>query len=414
VGDTLEKLPARACVGLVVRQFVAPQEHGKGCGEHIEYFVSGVITGDGKWSDHLGRKMVTGDTFEKTKEPCAIHGDAWCNDCRDVAMNGHTPAGGLVCRLALQPNELLTGAEMERADALLARPGQWRVQTGCETVAVPDLLVQCQPCYYVATGVADPALAPSCDRATLVRDDDAEPPAAAGGADPTWRQPRNSRRQNPLTLRNQRALNAEQAQADSAFEWPSSHEQPLHLDLCCHLGQHVLEAAARNRRCNFLGLNLSVEQTAAARAAAQRRRLGNARFLCFNCHDYGSLKELLSDVLQLRAAGAAKEGGGGGGGDGGGGGVVAAVTVLSPDPWFKSSHAQRRLLQPRLLEALLPSLAPGAVVAVCSELPFALDVAFKVLSADARLAGAGEGEGESGAPPCLEGAAGRLLKFTVK
>jgi tRNA (guanine-N7-)-methyltransferase len=41
-------------------------------------------------------------------------------------------------------------------------------------------------------------------------------------------------------------------------------------------------------------------------------------------------------------------------------GLLVLVTLQFPDPWFKSRHHKRRVLQPPLLQALATAMAPGS------------------------------------------------------
>ena len=48
-------------------------------------------------------------------------------------------------------------------------------------------------------------------------------------------------------------------------------------------------------------------------------------------------------------------------------GVLDTVTIQFPDPWFKSRHAKRRVVQPELVEILAKYLVTGGVVFLQSD-----------------------------------------------
>jgi len=111
---------------------------------------------------------------------------------------------------------------------------------------------------------------------------------------------------------------------------------PLHLDIGSARGRFLLAMAALKPELNHLGLEIRRPLVEAAEADRRRQGLGNLRFL------YGNANVNLPDWLPLLRPG-----------------QLELVTLQFPDPWFKLRHHKRRVLQPALLLALAPALAPG-------------------------------------------------------
>jgi tRNA (guanine-N7-)-methyltransferase len=54
-------------------------------------------------------------------------------------------------------------------------------------------------------------------------------------------------------------------------------------------------------------------------------------------------------------------------------GQLALVTIQFPDPWFKTKHRKRQVLQPPLLTALAAALAPGQALFLQSDVLGAIE-----------------------------------------
>jgi tRNA (guanine-N7-)-methyltransferase len=66
-------------------------------------------------------------------------------------------------------------------------------------------------------------------------------------------------------------------------------------------------------------------------------------------------------------------------------GSLEEVWIFFPDPWHKARHHKRRLLNPPLLDALLPLMAPGGVLRVATDWAEYACHMRAVLDADGRL-----------------------------
>ncbi|MCP9819359.1 tRNA (guanosine(46)-N7)-methyltransferase TrmB [Synechococcus sp. Cruz-9H2] len=113
-------------------------------------------------------------------------------------------------------------------------------------------------------------------------------------------------------------------------------EQPLHLDIGSARGRFLLAMAPLQPEWNFLGVEIRRPLVEAAERDRQAQASSNLSFLFCNAN-----VSLLSWLRTLPA------------------GSLQRVTIQFPDPWFKSRHHKRRVLQPDLLQALAASLPEG-------------------------------------------------------
>lgn len=112
---------------------------------------------------------------------------------------------------------------------------------------------------------------------------------------------------------------------------------PLHLDIGSARGRFLLALAPLRPECNHLGLEIRQPLVQAAEADRQAAGLANLRFLFANASV--SLPGWLAQLPPGR---------------------LVLVSLQFPDPWFKTRHHKRRVLQPALLLALAAAMAPGA------------------------------------------------------
>jgi len=110
---------------------------------------------------------------------------------------------------------------------------------------------------------------------------------------------------------------------------------PLHLDIGCARGRFLLALARQDPSRNHLGIEIRRPLVEAAEADRQAEGLGNLHYLF--CNATVSLQDWL---VALPA------------------GRLALVTIQFPDPWFKTRHRKRQVLQPPLLASIAAALAP--------------------------------------------------------
>ncbi|ODG96761.1 tRNA (guanosine(46)-N7)-methyltransferase TrmB [Nostoc sp. KVJ20] len=123
--------------------------------------------------------------------------------------------------------------------------------------------------------------------------------------------------------------------------------QPLHLDIGCAKGQFLLNMAKIEPNWNFLGLEIREPLVVEANKLRSELALTNLHYLFCNVNN--SLHSLLSSLPP---------------------GSLQHVTIQFPDPWFKTRHAKRRVVQPELVADLAKYLAVGGFVFLQSDMEF--------------------------------------------
>jgi len=119
---------------------------------------------------------------------------------------------------------------------------------------------------------------------------------------------------------------------------------PLHLDIGAARGRFLLAMAERCPDRNHLGVEIRRPLVVAAEADRQAAGLTNLHYLF--CNASINLVEWLQDLPP---------------------GLLQLVTLQFPDPWFKSRHHKRRVLQPALLRSLALALPPGGTLLMQSD-----------------------------------------------
>ncbi|ALF52777.1 tRNA (guanine-N7)-methyltransferase [Nostoc piscinale CENA21] len=134
------------------------------------------------------------------------------------------------------------------------------------------------------------------------------------------------------------------------LEWEKVYaqpNQPLHLDIGCARGRFVLQMAQVEPNWNFLGLE--IREPLVVEANQLRSELGLTNLHYLYCNANNSLQPLLSGLAP---------------------GILQRVTIQFPDPWFKTRHAKRRVVQPELVTELAEYLAVGGVAFLQSDMKF--------------------------------------------
>lgn len=147
---------------------------------------------------------------------------------------------------------------------------------------------------------------------------------------------------NPLAKKYQTPANA--------LEWEKVYpqpNQPLHLDIGCARGRFLLKMAQLETDWNFLGLE--IREPLVVEANQLRCELGLTNLHYLFCNVNNSLQSLLSSLPP---------------------GMLQRVSIQFPDPWFKTRHAKRRVVQPELVTELADYLAVGGTVFLQSDVEF--------------------------------------------
>jgi tRNA (guanine-N7-)-methyltransferase len=136
----------------------------------------------------------------------------------------------------------------------------------------------------------------------------------------------------------------------SPVDWETIYpkpNQPLHLDIGCAKGLFLLRMAQIEPNWNFLGLEIREPLVVEANRLRSELALTNLHYLFCNVNN--SLQSLLSSLPT---------------------GSLQRVTIQFPDPWFKTRHAKRRVVQPELVADLASYLAVGGLVFLQSDMEF--------------------------------------------
>jgi tRNA (guanine-N7-)-methyltransferase len=133
-------------------------------------------------------------------------------------------------------------------------------------------------------------------------------------------------------------------------EWEKIYaqlNQPLHLDIGCARGRFILQMAQSESNWNFLGLEIREPLVVEANRLRSELGLTNLHYLYGNANN--SLQPILSSLPP---------------------GTLQRVTIQFPDPWFKTRHAKRRVVQPELIADLGKYLTIGGVVFLQSDIEY--------------------------------------------
>ncbi|MEH1941820.1 MAG: tRNA (guanosine(46)-N7)-methyltransferase TrmB [Nostoc sp.] len=136
----------------------------------------------------------------------------------------------------------------------------------------------------------------------------------------------------------------------SPLDWEQIYAKPnqaLHLDIGCAKGLFLVNMAKIEPNWNFLGLE--IREPLVVEANKLRSELGLTNLHYLFCNVNNSLRSLLSSLPP---------------------GSLQRVTIQFPDPWFKTRHAKRRVVQPELVAELANYLAVGGVVFLQSDMEF--------------------------------------------
>ncbi|MEO1002231.1 MAG: tRNA (guanosine(46)-N7)-methyltransferase TrmB [Cyanobacteria bacterium J06638_7] len=136
---------------------------------------------------------------------------------------------------------------------------------------------------------------------------------------------------NPLSRVHQRPL-----RLPPLNEMFADPKRPIQLDIGCARGRFLLAMAVAEPQRNHLGVEIRRPLVEAAEAERLALGLENLRFLF--CNANVSLQQWLAGL---------------------GPGQLERACIQFPDPWFKTRHHKRRVLQPPLLLALAAALQPA-------------------------------------------------------
>lgn len=117
--------------------------------------------------------------------------------------------------------------------------------------------------------------------------------------------------------------------------------QPFHLDIGTGSGRFLLAMAQQDPTFNYLGVEIREALVNRANAWAQTLGLSNIHFLFANVNVSLPCLFAPSDLTR--------------------------VSIQFPDPWFKTKHHKRRVVQPELVSTLAELLQPEGTVFLQSD-----------------------------------------------
>lgn len=125
----------------------------------------------------------------------------------------------------------------------------------------------------------------------------------------------------------------------------ANSQQPLHLDIGCARGKFLLEMAQLQPETNFLGVEIRLPLVTEANQRRDFLKLTNLHYLFCNINT--SFFPLLQSLPP---------------------GVLQWITIQFPDPWFKNRHFKRRIVQPKLVDALAEYLTKNGIIFLQSDI----------------------------------------------
>ncbi|MGB5325798.1 MAG: tRNA (guanosine(46)-N7)-methyltransferase TrmB [Pseudomonadales bacterium] len=119
------------------------------------------------------------------------------------------------------------------------------------------------------------------------------------------------------------------------------NNNPLTLEIGFGMGDSLAAMAAAQPAHNFVGIEVHRAGVGRLLALVEQRALNNVRVFCDDAVD------VLAEAFVP--------------------GSLARVNIYFPDPWHKTRHHKRRLVQPAFLELLHSRLAPGGLLHIATD-----------------------------------------------
>ncbi len=156
---------------------------------------------------------------------------------------------------------------------------------------------------------------------------------------------------------------------DNAFPNPVAE---CVLEIGFGMGDSLLEMAEKNPTQNFIGIEVHVPGVGRLMSEARKRNLQNLRIFCADALDV--LRDCITDNSLTR------------------------VQLYFPDPWHKSRHHKRRIVQPEFASLVTQKLKTGGVLHMATDWEPYAEVMLEVVSANSALHNLA-GEGRYGTRP---------------
>lgn len=122
------------------------------------------------------------------------------------------------------------------------------------------------------------------------------------------------------------------------FDFPAiyGNRQAVIVEIGFGMGKSLVEMAEQNPDKNYLGIEVHTPGVGACLAYAIEKGVKNLRVIC---HD---ATEILRDCIADHSLG--------------------GLQLFFPDPWHKTKHHKRRIVQPYFVETVAKKLAPGGFI----------------------------------------------------
>lgn len=141
-----------------------------------------------------------------------------------------------------------------------------------------------------------------------------------------------------------------------AFPNPTNE---LVLEIGFGMGDSLLEMAEKNPAQNFIGIEVHVPGVGRLMSEARKRKLQNLRIFCADAIDV--LHDCIADDSLSR------------------------VQLYFPDPWHKSRHHKRRIVQPDFVHLVVQKLRTDGVLHMATDWEPYAEVMLEVASAHSQL-----------------------------
>ena len=127
----------------------------------------------------------------------------------------------------------------------------------------------------------------------------------------------------------------------SLIEMFDDSDLPLHLDIGCAAGEFLFDLALVNTNWNYLGIEIRERLVKKAKLKVLQRQIKNLYFVFGNANNI--LNDFHSKFINKN---------------------LKSISFNFPDPWFKTRHHKRRVVQPELIDILSNCMQRGSCIFV--------------------------------------------------
>ncbi len=146
---------------------------------------------------------------------------------------------------------------------------------------------------------------------------------------------------------------------ETDFSLAFGRTAPLSLEIGFGNGERLAQAAALYPDMDFVGAEVHRPGVGRVLQVVEQQNLSNVRVMC-------------ADAAEFLREGAPR-------------GRFAEVVLLFPDPWHKTKHHKRRIVQPAFVSTVVEALAPGGRFRLATDWAPYAEHMLEVLSAEPRL-----------------------------